>query len=88
MFSGRLPAEITRMRSLNFLNLQNNCLAGNLPDEIGDWESLVELYLANNEITGTLPASIGKMKRLKILDVFGEQNEWGCYRRNWEIWKV
>ena len=39
-----------------------------------DWEEDPgSLYLANNEITGTLPASIGKMKRLKILDVFGNR---------------
>ena len=68
---GEIPAEITQLTHLGYLDLQLNSLSGEIPQDIGEHLSnLRTLNLKNNQLTGKIPASLGNCP-LYTLDLFG-----------------
>ena len=62
-----LPAEISDLRELRVLSVNNNQLVG-LPTNIQRLTKLEKLYLYGNKLT-ELPAEIGDLRKLKMLSV-------------------
>ena len=68
---GEIPAEITQLTHLGYIDLQLNSLSGEIPQDIGEHLSdLRTLNLKNNQLTGKIPASLGNCP-LHTLDLFG-----------------
>ena len=68
---GEIPAEITQLTHLGYLDLQLNSLSGEIPQDIGEHlTDLRTLNLKNNQLTGKIPASLGNCP-LHTLDLFG-----------------
>ena len=65
--AGTIPREITRIRNLEVLSLQECQLNGNLPDRLFRMASLEELYLTNNNFQGVLPDKWGSLTALEVL---------------------
>ncbi len=62
---GTIPAEITKLKHLEELDLSfNSHLTGPIPENIGDMTSLQILRLDMCALTGTIPESIFKLKNL------------------------
>jgi len=70
---GPLIAEISELKHLKFLKLDNNQLTGNIPPEIGNLEKLERLYLNDNQLTGNIPSEIGNLKKLHRLRLSGNK---------------
>ncbi|TEB28497.1 hypothetical protein FA13DRAFT_794599 [Coprinellus micaceus] len=64
-----VPAEISKLRHLELLDLSGNSLA-TLPPELGLLTQLKELYLFDNHLT-TLPPELGCLHQLQTLGVEG-----------------
>lgn len=64
------PDEIFNLIYLKKLNLADNQISF-LPPEINRLTNLEEFNMENNQLSGTLPAEIGAWKKLKVLDVSG-----------------
>ncbi|KAJ6824357.1 putative LRR receptor-like serine/threonine-protein kinase [Iris pallida] len=64
--TGELPAEMTNLTQLNFIDLTRNYLNGTIPVA---WASLplTNLSLLGNRISGTIPEELGNMITLKSL---------------------
>lgn len=68
---GEIPAEITQLTHLGYIDLQLNSLSGEIPQDIGEHlTDLRTLNLKNNQLTGKIPASLGNCP-LYTLDLFG-----------------
>ncbi|GAV74792.1 LRR_1 domain-containing protein/LRRNT_2 domain-containing protein/Malectin_like domain-containing protein [Cephalotus follicularis] len=58
--SGSIP-DLSSLRMLEILHLEDNQLSGEIPPSLGNMASLNELFLQNNNLTGQVPSSlIGK----------------------------
>lgn len=65
--TGRIPAEIGNLKSLQSLYLAGNRLSGQIPDEICDLTELTYLSIEHNAITGEIPSNIGRLSKLEYL---------------------
>ncbi|EPS62114.1 hypothetical protein M569_12677 [Genlisea aurea] len=71
MFSGPLPANMSRMGSLKFLILAHNQFSGGIPEEYGDLNGLQALDLSFNGLEGSIPRSLGNLTSLLWLMLAG-----------------
>ncbi|CAM0875728.1 unnamed protein product [Alopecurus aequalis] len=67
--TGRIPATLTNLKSLQVLSLSQNGFHGEMPGELGGLAALQQLDLSYNNITGEIPEEIGGMASLSILDL-------------------
>ncbi|XP_058070144.1 probable LRR receptor-like serine/threonine-protein kinase At1g74360 [Magnolia sinica] len=63
-FSGELPVDFFKMKSLKFLILANNSFNGSIPPQFGELSGLQALDLSFNRLSGAIPPSIGNMTSL------------------------
>jgi len=65
--SGRIPASLGDIPTLEWVRLDLNRLEGPLPPELANAAGLEELLLAGNRLTGPIP---GEFTRLSALNAF------------------
>ncbi|KAJ0836773.1 putative non-specific serine/threonine protein kinase [Helianthus annuus] len=65
--SGRIPAVIGNLTTLEYLTLENNMFSGKLPVEIGKLKNLKLLILTANNLTGELPMELTSLTNLTEL---------------------
>ncbi|GAB4032875.1 hypothetical protein GCM10028809_32690 [Spirosoma gilvum] len=65
--SGTIPASLSTLTNLNFLNLIGNQLIGSIPSGLGSLTNLELLYLSSNQLSGTIPSSLGALTNLQWL---------------------
>ncbi|KAK9070736.1 hypothetical protein SSX86_011138 [Deinandra increscens subsp. villosa] len=66
--SGRIPASIGTVQTLEVVRLDSNSLSGAVPQTLTDLKSVSELYLSNNNLNGTVPDLSG-MSSLFYVDM-------------------
>lgn len=64
-FSGPIP-DLSRLRKLEMLHLQNNQIIGGIPQSLGNIKRLRELFLENNNLTGKVPANLSTKPGLAL----------------------
>jgi hypothetical protein len=69
LFSGGLPADMTKLADLTDLNLAGNQISGSIPTSIGALVRLNSLNLSSNQITGAIPTEVGLLPVLIVLDL-------------------
>ncbi|RZC83704.1 hypothetical protein C5167_046499 [Papaver somniferum] len=62
--SGTLPSDLWRLKKLNRLYIQDNCLSGSL-NGLGNLSNLVQFDLSQNEFTQTLPDNFTSLAKLE-----------------------
>ncbi|GMN25996.1 hypothetical protein TIFTF001_001141 [Ficus carica] len=67
--AGQIPAEITHLVGLVFLNLSWNSLTGQIPHDIGDLKELDALDLSRNRLHGEIPQSLSQIDRIGVLNL-------------------
>jgi len=67
--TGNLPKDISTLKSIKYLKLNNNKIGGLIPDSICDLPELEILWLQENNFEGNIPSTISKCKKLKELQV-------------------
>ena len=76
--SGTLPVEVAELRSLEYLDLQQNEIRGTLPDEWGTWavngSSYVSMRLDANQVEGTIPESWCNMNETSFKELILANN--------------
>ncbi|TYK24555.1 receptor like protein 30-like [Cucumis melo var. makuwa] len=68
-FSGEIPKEIGKLRSLVGLNLSNNKLTGEIPTSLGNLNNLEWLDLSSNELCGNIPPQLVGLTFLSHLNL-------------------
>jgi hypothetical protein len=63
--NGPLPWELSKLTSLDTLNLRANSLSGTLPTELGLLNSVHTLTLGENFLQGTVPLELLYSKRIQ-----------------------
>lgn len=66
---GSIPASLTTLSSLKYLNLTLNQLNGSIPSDFGNLSNLETLRLNSNDLEGIIPPSLGDLITLKNLDL-------------------
>ena len=72
-FTGPIPPELTRLRSLETLDLSANQLTGPIPSDLGRLTSLRDVNLARNQLTGPIPPELWQLANLETLDLSENQ---------------
>ncbi|XVE63843.1 hypothetical protein DITRI_Ditri07aG0053700 [Diplodiscus trichospermus] len=67
--SGEIPAEITYLLGLRFLNLSSNHLTGMIPKNIGNMRLLESIDLSWNQINGEIPPTMSALTFLSYLNL-------------------
>ena len=67
--TGIIPAQISHLENLLFLDLSLNDLEGSLPEQLFQMENLLGLDLQENELQGQIPENIGMLSNLMYLDL-------------------
>ena len=67
---GEIPAEISGLTNLEYLDLSGNLLTGGIPPEIGDLGNLQVLNLGATGLGGEIPPEIGKLNNLEELRLY------------------
>ncbi|KAK4257925.1 hypothetical protein QN277_007449 [Acacia crassicarpa] len=57
--SGQIP-DLSSLRMLETLHLEDNQFSGNIPSSLGNISTLKELFVQNNNLTGQIPTSLNK----------------------------
>ncbi|KAL9684537.1 hypothetical protein QQ045_021978 [Rhodiola kirilowii] len=70
---GVIPEEITGLKYLTFLKIDQNYFTGPLPTFIANLTALTLLSIAHNSFSGTIPKELGSLKELNMLS-FGSNN--------------
>eukprot|EP00538_Stauroneis_constricta_P011368 CAMPEP_0119549614 /NCGR_PEP_ID=MMETSP1352-20130426/3272_1 /TAXON_ID=265584 /ORGANISM="Stauroneis constricta, Strain CCMP1120" /LENGTH=675 /DNA_ID=CAMNT_0007595209 /DNA_START=143 /DNA_END=2167 /DNA_ORIENTATION=+ len=65
---GGIP-DLSRLKGMKFLYVNNNQMTGTIPNNIGVLSQLVQFRASNNALRGTIPRSMGTMSRLALLDL-------------------
>ena len=65
--TGRIPAEIRLLETLEHLTLRDNALSGPIPPELGDLRKLRTLFLDRNALTSPLPPALADLPELEDL---------------------
>ncbi|KQJ93388.1 hypothetical protein BRADI_3g04240v3 [Brachypodium distachyon] len=68
-FTGEIPVEIGRLKSLLSLNLSSNDLTGQIPQSICNLTRLLVLDLSNNNLTGAIPSALNSLHSLSAFNV-------------------
>ncbi|XP_042479812.1 receptor-like protein 46 [Macadamia integrifolia] len=58
---GSLPDSLSRISTLQVLNLRNNSIRGSIPKELSNLSSLRILDLSSNNIVGSIPSELGNL---------------------------
>ncbi|PQP93875.1 putative LRR receptor-like serine/threonine-protein kinase [Prunus yedoensis var. nudiflora] len=66
-FSGEIPQEMGRLRSMQSLGLFYNSFSGKIPTNISHCTQLRELDLQRNEITGSIPQQLRSLMSLNYI---------------------
>ena len=66
-FSGKLPASIGNLNSLNELLIESCNFSGHIPPSIGNLTQLTTLDLVNNSFVGQIPSSFSNLISLNYL---------------------
>ncbi|KMZ56898.1 Leucine-rich repeat protein kinase family protein [Zostera marina] len=67
---GTIP-DLTKLKQLKRLHLQDNQFSGELPFSLGEIDSLQELFVQNNNLTGEIPPSL--IRDGLVLRTFGNR---------------
>ncbi|WVZ15029.1 hypothetical protein V8G54_012595 [Vigna mungo] len=67
--SGEIPAEITELDGLIYLNLSKNQLSGQIPRSIGNMRMLESIDISKNQLSGEIPLTISNLSFLNYLDL-------------------
>ncbi|KAL3631589.1 LRR receptor-like serine/threonine-protein kinase ghr1 [Castilleja foliolosa] len=67
--SGKLPDNLSRFQSLEYLDISNNLFSSLLPLEIGKLAHLKNLSLAGNNFSGPIPDSVSGLVSIRSLDM-------------------
>jgi Leucine-rich repeat (LRR) protein len=70
---GTVPASISNLSFLWYLNLQSNKLTESIPTQVGTLSNLQFLTLAWNQLTGNIPPQLGNLVNLQVLWLHGNQ---------------
>ena len=62
--NGRIPPELGKLASLEYLNLSDNTLTGAIPPELGNLTRLTLLSLDGNRLTGPIPPALANLSNL------------------------
>ena len=65
--TGSIPAEISRLTHLSYLNLSINDLRGPIPRKLGDLSNLQTLILGVNSLADAIPPELGNLANLSTL---------------------
>ena len=68
-FSGKLPASIGNLNSLNELLIESCNFSGHIPPSIGNLTQLTTLVLVANYFTGQIPSSFSNLISLKYVNI-------------------
>ncbi|XP_027184615.1 receptor-like protein EIX2 [Coffea eugenioides] len=68
-FTGSIPEDLCKLRTLIVLDLSDNHLSGRIPLCLGNLRNLLFLRLANNSLYGQIPGSLGNLGELIILQL-------------------
>ncbi|XP_040945832.1 receptor-like protein EIX1 [Gossypium hirsutum] len=66
--AGEIPAGMTDLLGLRFLNLSNNHLTGRIPKNIGNLRLLESIDLSRNQLRGEIPPSMSALTFLGYLN--------------------
>ncbi|OMO92682.1 hypothetical protein COLO4_17410 [Corchorus olitorius] len=66
-FTGKIPTNIGKLKSLKGLNLSHNSLVGHIPSSMGSLTNIEWLDLSSNQLSGKIP---DKLLDLTFLEVF------------------
>ncbi|KAK6157521.1 hypothetical protein DH2020_011769 [Rehmannia glutinosa] len=66
---GKIPPQISSLKSLQIITLSQNRLTGQIPVEIFTLTYLVHIDLSYNTLTGTIPIELGHLEKLVGLDL-------------------
>lgn len=67
--SGRIPEDLSGLRSLSILDLSWNSLQGRLPPSLGQLAGLQKVDLSGNMLSGAIPEEMGSLGQLVLLDL-------------------
>lgn len=70
---GAIPVSISKLKSLNTLNLSKCAFTGSIPSQLGGLTGTVTLWLDNNQLTGAIPNMFGNMPNLAQFSVNNNQ---------------
>lgn len=62
--TGTIPKELSQLKKMEILLLNDNLLTGILPYELGVLSALEWLFVSRNLLYGPIPTSIGDMQKL------------------------
>ncbi|CDP04895.1 unnamed protein product [Coffea canephora] len=68
-FTGSIPEDLCKLKSLSELDLSNNLLSGKVPLSLGNLGALEILHLNGNKFIGRLPSSMQHLSNLVIFDL-------------------
>ncbi|XP_004951805.1 receptor-like protein 2 [Setaria italica] len=68
-FTGVIPKEIGRLKSLAILNFSSNRLSGEIPSQLHSLTNLQVLDLSNNHLTGAIPVELNNLNFLAEFNV-------------------
>ena len=69
---GKFPKNLTRLRSLEIVEMNDNQLHGEIP-ELGGMKCLEMLKLARNDLKGAIPKTLGQLNQMILLDLGGNK---------------
>ena len=75
LMEGVIPAELSRLAELEYLDLTENRLEGRIPAELGQLTNLKSLFLFGNQLAGRIPIELGQLTNLEHLDLSSNQLE-------------
>ncbi|XVF79301.1 hypothetical protein PTKIN_Ptkin14bG0210500 [Pterospermum kingtungense] len=68
-FSGEIPANIGKLKSLKGLNFSHNKLEGHIPSTMGSLTNLEWLDLSSNRLAGKIPEELLDVTSLEVLNL-------------------
>lgn len=68
-FTGIIPIEVGKLRSIRILDLSHNHLSGNIPTFLGNLSLLTKLHLDDNNFYGEIPSTLGLCQTLQALNL-------------------
>jgi len=67
--SGVLPADLSLLTNLSFLDLSENVIEGPIPAELGKLTNLQSLKLRRNNLSGQIPEGVAALPKLEVFDI-------------------
>ena len=67
--NGSVPAGLSALAELTWLDLSDNDLNGSIPSDLGGLAKLEHLCLDENDLTGSIPSELGNLSNLLLLDL-------------------